>query len=102
MDQVVVVISDCHLSAGRFYENKLNPHEDFNFDDELVDLVHHFSSGHYGNRHGKEVPVDLFIAGDFLERVVLVVTRALYGRMWKGGEALLVVASVSQYCFIDV
>ncbi len=67
MDQVVVVISDCHLSAGRFYENKLNPHEDFNFDDELVDLVHHFSSGHYGNRHGKEVPVDLFIAGDFLD-----------------------------------
>ncbi len=62
-----MIISDCHLSAGRFFENKLNPHEDFNFDDELCDLVEHFSSGKYNELNGEAVSVELFINGDFLD-----------------------------------
>jgi UDP-2,3-diacylglucosamine pyrophosphatase LpxH len=62
-DQVVIVISDCHLSAGRLYEGRLNVHEDFNFDDEMCDFFEYFSTGAYGN----EVSVELFINGDFLD-----------------------------------
>src|SRR5262249_33630949 len=64
--KVKVVISDCHLSAGRFYEGRLNPHEDFHFDDEMVDLFEHFSSGQYGEGPGGPVEVELIIAGDYL------------------------------------
>src|SRR4051812_38134463 len=58
-----LIISDCHLSAGRFYEGQLNPHEDFHFDDEMCALFRHFSTGEYG----EGVEVELFINGDFLD-----------------------------------
>ncbi len=58
-----IVVSDCHLSAGRHFEGNLNPHEDFHFDDEMVDLLEHFSTGAYGDG----VEVEFFIAGDFFD-----------------------------------
>lgn len=58
-----VIVSDCHLSAGRHFEGQLNPHEDFHFDDEMVDMLDHFSSGAYGDG----VDVEFFIAGDFFD-----------------------------------
>lgn len=61
------MISDCHLSAGRFFEGRLNPHEDFHFDDEMVDLFEYFSSGDYGGGPGGPVEVELFINGDFFD-----------------------------------
>lgn len=57
------VISDCHLSAGAFFEGKLNPHEEFFFDDEMADLIEYYSSGAYGGR----TEVELVIAGDFFD-----------------------------------
>lgn len=62
-----VVVSDCHLSAGRFFEGRLNPHEDFHSDDEMVDLFEYFSSGEYGNGPDGPVEVELIIAGDFFD-----------------------------------
>ncbi len=68
-----IVISDCHLSAGRFFEGRLNAHEDFNFDDEMCKLFEYFSTGLYGDRvtnaeGGVEgVDVELFINGDYLD-----------------------------------
>lgn len=63
-----VIISDCHLSAGRFFEGRLNPHEDFLFDDQMVDLFQFFSSGDYGTRQdGTPVQVELIINGDYLD-----------------------------------
>ncbi len=63
-----VIISDLHLSAGRYYEGKLNPHEDFYFDQELCDFLRHFSSGSFGEGPGGHpVRVELFINGDFLD-----------------------------------
>ena len=63
-----IVISDCHLSAGRFFEGRLNPHEDFHFDDEMSDLFEYFSTGRYGtDPQGQPVDVELIINGDFLD-----------------------------------
>lgn len=67
MDQVKVVISDCHLSGGRFFEGSLNPHEDFHSDQEMVSFFEYFSRGEFGE--GPEGPrnVELIINGDFLD-----------------------------------
>lgn len=63
-----IVISDCHLSAGRFFEGRLNPHEDFHFDEEMCDLFEYFSTGRYGvGADGEPVDVELIINGDFLD-----------------------------------
>lgn len=67
MDAIKIVISDCHLSAGRFFEGRLNPHEDFFFDDEICDFFNHFSMGEFGGEQGSERNVELLIAGDFLD-----------------------------------
>lgn len=67
-DRFVVIVSDCHLSAGRLYEGRLNPYEDFFFDDQMVELLEHFSSGKYGTHSdGSPVEVEFFINGDFLD-----------------------------------
>ena len=57
MERFKIVISDCHLSAGRFFEGSLNPHEDFFFDDEMCEFLHYFSSGRFGT--GPEGPVEV-------------------------------------------
>ncbi len=66
-DQFKVVISDCHLSAGRYYEGKFNPHEDFYFDQEMIDFFEFFSTGHYGDGAEGPVSVELIINGDYLD-----------------------------------
>ncbi|MGZ3696959.1 MAG: hypothetical protein ACXWP5_02600 [Bdellovibrionota bacterium] len=67
MDKFKVVISDCHLSAGKFFEGRMNPHEDFNFDEEMCDLFEFFSTGAYGESPSGPVEVELFINGDFFD-----------------------------------
>ncbi len=62
-----IVISDCHLSAGRYYQGRFNPHEDFFFDQEMIDFFEHFSTGIYGEGTQGAVNVELFINGDFLD-----------------------------------
>ncbi len=67
MEQYKVILSDCHLSAGRFFEGRLNPHEDFYFDEEMIDLFEYFSSGKYGESIEGSVSVELILAGDFFD-----------------------------------
>jgi UDP-2,3-diacylglucosamine pyrophosphatase LpxH len=67
VDRYKIVLSDCHLSAGRFFDGHLNPHEDFHFDDEMVDLFEYFSTGAYGETERGAVEVELVLAGDFLD-----------------------------------
>lgn len=63
-----IIISDCHLSAGRFYEGQLNPYEDFHFDDDMVGFFDYFSSGQYGfHPNGDPVEVELILNGDYLD-----------------------------------
>ncbi len=64
MRKIKIVVSDCHLSAGRFFEGKHNPYEDFLFDDEMVDLITYFSTGKYGDAIDE---VELVLAGDYLD-----------------------------------
>ncbi len=62
-----VIISDCHLSAGRVFEGRLNPHEDFHFDAEMCELFNYFSMGKYGGGPDGPVEVELFINGDYFD-----------------------------------
>lgn len=62
-----IVISDCHLSAGRLFEGHLNPHEDFHFDDEMCEMFEHFSTGKYATGADGPVDVELFINGDYFD-----------------------------------
>jgi UDP-2,3-diacylglucosamine pyrophosphatase LpxH len=62
-----LIISDCHLSAGRYLEGKFNPHEDFFFDQEMVEFFEFFSTGPYGEGAHGPVDVELIINGDFLD-----------------------------------
>ena len=66
-DQYKVVISDCHLSAGRYFEGKFNPHEDFFFDQEMIEFFEYFSTGLYGDGAQGAVAVELVINGDYLD-----------------------------------
>ncbi|MEW6057993.1 MAG: hypothetical protein AB1540_15410 [Bdellovibrionota bacterium] len=63
MNKIKLVISDCHLSAGLHFESEKNPHEDFFFDDEMVEFFEYFSTGKYGD--GCEV--ELIINGDYFD-----------------------------------
>jgi UDP-2,3-diacylglucosamine pyrophosphatase LpxH len=63
MKKIKLVISDCHLSAGLNFESDRNPHEDFFFDDEMVNFFDYFSNGVYGD--GCEV--ELIINGDYFD-----------------------------------
>ena len=67
IDQYKVVISDCHLSAGRYFEGKFNPHEDFFFDQEMIEFFEFFSSGLYGDGADGPVSVELVINGDYFD-----------------------------------
>jgi UDP-2,3-diacylglucosamine pyrophosphatase LpxH len=63
-----IVISDCHLSAGRFFEGSLNPYEDFLLDEEMASFFDYFSSGKYDlNPEGEAIRVDLIINGDYFD-----------------------------------
>lgn len=62
VDKFKIVISDCHLSAGLHFESEKNPHEDFFFDDEMVELFEFFSKGKYA-----DCEVELIINGDYLD-----------------------------------
>lgn len=66
-DKVTFIISDCHLSAGRYFEGRLNPHEDFVFDDDMADLIYYFCHGNYGELEDRPQNVELVIAGDFFD-----------------------------------
>jgi UDP-2,3-diacylglucosamine pyrophosphatase LpxH len=63
-----IVISDCHLSAGRFFEGQLNPHEDFHHDDDMVQFFEYFTVGPYSSHpDGSPVEVELIINGDYFD-----------------------------------
>lgn len=61
--KIKLVTSDMHLSAGRFIDGMLNPHEDFFFDQEFIEFMQYFSSGVYGD--GCEV--ELILNGDVFD-----------------------------------
>lgn len=59
-----LVISDCHLSGGLQVQGQRNPHEDFYFDDEMVEFFEYFSTGPV---YGEGSEVEVIINGDFFD-----------------------------------
>ncbi len=49
------------------FEGRLNPHEDFHYDEEMCDFFEYFSTGIYGETSNGPVEVELFIDGDYLD-----------------------------------
>ena len=66
-EKFVFVISDCHLSAGKVFEGRLNAHEDFHFDEEMCNFFDYISTGQFGEGGDGPVQVELFINGDYLD-----------------------------------
>ena len=66
-DKIKIMVSDCHLSAGRFFEGRLNAHEDFYFDDDMCDLFDFFSTGKYSENSSGPVEVEAILGGDFFD-----------------------------------
>jgi UDP-2,3-diacylglucosamine pyrophosphatase LpxH len=62
-----IVISDCHLASGRTFRGRLNPHEEFLYDDEMIGFLEYFSSGKYGDGPEGPVDVELVLNGDYLD-----------------------------------
>lgn len=60
--KTVIVLSDLHLGAGEFFQERRNLLEDFFFDKELINLFQYYSTGVYEDRH-----VELIFNGDFLD-----------------------------------
>ena len=60
--KTVLVISDIHLGAGPFVNDKVNFLEDFHYDRELVEFFQYYSQNDYLNRE-----VEIVINGDFLD-----------------------------------
>lgn len=75
--KIKIVLSDLHIGSGLFVDGKKNPHEDFYFDQELIDLLSFFSSGDYGDHCEVEVifngdVIDFLaipVAGDFPDAI---------------------------------
>ncbi|HPB50348.1 MAG TPA: hypothetical protein PLY68_04455 [Myxococcota bacterium] len=61
LSEVKVIFSDTHLGSGHA-PGIVNPFEDFHHDDKLAELIDHHCSGRFA-----DVPVELFINGDFLD-----------------------------------
>jgi len=61
-DKTILVISDIHLGAGAYVNERRNYLEDFHYDEEMVDFLNFYSSGDYANRE-----VELIINGDLFD-----------------------------------
>jgi UDP-2,3-diacylglucosamine pyrophosphatase LpxH len=66
-DRIKLVISDFHLSAGKWLpDGRRNPLEDFHQDDRLSELLDHYGGGQYEN-----IDVELIINGDFFDPLAM-------------------------------
>jgi len=63
MKRVKLVVSDFHLSRGRWLPYGLrNPLEDFHQDEKFQDFLEHYSTGPYS-----DAEVELIVNGDFFD-----------------------------------
>ena len=62
-EHIKLVISDFHLSRGRYTrDGRRNPLEDFHQDERFREMLEHYTSGHYA-----QIPVELVVNGDFFD-----------------------------------
>src|SRR6185312_6549304 len=66
--KIKLVISDFHLSRGKWLENgRRNPLEDFHQDERFKEFLEYYSTGKY-----KDYDVELIINGDFFDPLAVV------------------------------
>lgn len=83
IEKLILVISDLHLGAGKMYKGKRNLLEDFHYDNELIDFLTYFSTGHYA-----EIKVELVINGDFLDFLAVPYVEFYDDEFWSEKAAL--------------
>lgn len=79
----ILVISDLHLGAGHYFDNKRNFLEDFHSDSELVDFLSYYSSGEFSNKD-----VELVINGDFVDLLAVPFVPYFDDEFWSDKCAL--------------
>jgi UDP-2,3-diacylglucosamine pyrophosphatase LpxH len=68
LHKIKIVISDFHLSLGKFLANgRRNPLEDFHQDAKFTELLSYYSTGTY-----EDYDVELIINGDFFDPLALI------------------------------
>lgn len=77
------MISDIHLGAGEYINGKKNVLEDFHYDQEMVDFLNYFSTGHYSHRS-----VELIINGDFFDLLAVPYVEYFDDEFWSEEAAL--------------
>ena len=82
-EKLILVISDLHLGAGKMLKGKRNLLEDFHYDNELIDFLTYFSTGHYA-----DVKVELVINGDFLDFLAVPYVEFYDDEFWSEKAAL--------------
>lgn len=66
--KIKLVISDCHLSRGKWLpDGRRNPLEDFHQDQRLLEMLDHYSSGQYA-----DYDVELIVNGDFFDPLAVI------------------------------
>src|SRR6476660_7164303 len=66
--KIKIVVSDFHLSRGKWLENgRRNPLEDFHQDERFEELLNHYSTGIYS-----DADVELIINGDFFDPLAVI------------------------------
>jgi len=82
-DRTIIVVSDLHLGAGPMIGGIRNYLEDFNSDQELVELLDYYSSGEYQNKK-----VEIIINGDFLDFLAVPFIEFFDDEFWSEEAAL--------------
>lgn len=83
IEKTIIVISDIHLGAGKYFQGQRNYLEDFHFDEELVDFLAYFSKGDYEGRE-----VDLIINGDLFDLLAVPFVAFYDDEFWSEVAAL--------------
>ena len=83
IDKTVLVISDLHLGAGPFINDRANFLEDFRYDKELVEFFHYYSEGEYLDRK-----VEVVINGDFLDFLAVPFVTFFDDEFWSEEASL--------------
>lgn len=77
MDKIKLVISDFHLSRGKWLKNgRRNPLEDFHQDEKFQEFLEYYSTGQY-----EKTDVELIINGDFFDPLAIIPLPGPNGKM---------------------
>ena len=83
IDKTILVISDLHLGAGPFVNERANFLEEFRYDKELVEFFHYYSQAEYLDKE-----VEVVINGDFLDFLAVPFVEFFDDEFWSEEASL--------------